>query len=140
MRTESIVLLVIAAFFALAAGIYWFWGFGLLGANSGLHEQSGTAMLIASALLGLLPGGYYFWWSKRMPPRPEDRKDATMEDGAGVIGSFPSSSVWPFVLGLAAALVGLALVFGFWTAIVGFFVGISAVIGIIVESRRGGVV
>ena len=34
--------------------------------------------------------------------------------------------------------VALALVFGFWTAIFGFFLAISAVVGIILESRHGG--
>jgi Cytochrome c oxidase subunit IV len=130
MRTEGLVLLTIAAFFGAAACVYWFWG----------YEQSGTAMLIASSLLGILPGSYYFWWSRRMAPRPEDREDATLEEGAGVVGSFPGSSVWPFVLGLAATLVALALVFGFWSAVLGFTLAISAVIGIIVESRRGGYV
>lgn len=143
MRIEARVLLIIAIFFAIAAGIYWWVGWGMtIGPRNPGPEQSGTAMLIASALLGLLPGGYFFWWSRRMKdkPRAEDRSEATLAEGAGVIGSFPTSSVWPFVLGLAAALVALALVFGFWSAIVGFALGISAVIGIIVESRRGGLV
>lgn len=130
MRTEGLVLLVVAAFFALVAAVYWFWS----------YETSGTAMLIGSAFLGLLPGGYYLWWSRRMRPRPEDKPDGTLEEGAGVVGTFPSSSIWPFVLGLGATLVALALVFGFWTAIVGFVLAISAVIGIILESRRGGYV
>jgi hypothetical protein len=133
-RTEAHVLLFIATFFGAVAAAYWLWS----------YETSGTAMLIGSSLLGLVPGSYYLWWSHRMRVRgslrPEDRPEATMEDGAGVVGTFPSSSIWPFVLGLAAALVGLALVFGFWTAIVGFVLAISAVVGVILESRRGGYV
>lgn len=130
MKTEAHVLLFIGVFFAVVAAIYWVWS----------YETSGTAMLIGSTLLGLVPGAYYLWWSRRMKPRPEDLPDATMEDGAGVVGTFPSSSIWPFVLGLAASLVGLALVFGFWTAVVGFVLAISAVVGVILESRRGGYV
>ncbi len=49
-----------------------------------------------------------------MKPRPEDRTDATMEDGAGVIGSFPASSIWPFVLGMGLFLMVLSIVFGLW--------------------------
>ncbi len=128
MKVESKVLLFIAIFFAAIAAIYWFTG----------YEDGGTIMLVASALLGLLPGSYYFWWSKRMTPRPEDDPDANQSDGAGVVGAFPTSSIWPFVLGLGAAMVGLALVFGFWTAIFGFSLAITAVIGVIFESRRGG--
>ena len=130
MKTEAHVLLFIAVFFGCVAAAYWLWS----------YETSGTAMLIGSSLLGLVPGAYYLWWSRRMRPRPEDLTTATMEDGAGVVGTFPSTSVWPFVLGLAASLVGLALVFGFWTAIVGFVLAISAVVGVILESRRGGLI
>ncbi|HLI43689.1 MAG TPA: cytochrome c oxidase subunit 4 [Acidimicrobiales bacterium] len=130
MKTEGTVLLFIAGFFALVAVIYWMWG----------GEQSGTAMLAGTALLGLLPGSYYFWWSRHMKPRPEDNPQARRADGAGVVGAFPSSSIWPFTLGVAAASVGLSLVFGFWTAIVGFVIAAMAVLGVIRESRRGGVV
>ena len=73
-----------------------------------------------------------------MTPRAEDDPTAELVDGAGVVGVFPSSSIWPFVLGMGAAMVGLSLVFGFWTAIFGFFLAISAVIGVIRESRHGG--
>lgn len=130
MKTEAHVLLFVASFFGAVAAAYWLWSV----------ETSGTAMLVGSSLLGLLPGSYYLWWSRRMRPRPEDRPEATMEDGEGVVGTFPSTSIWPFVLGLAATLVALALVFGFWTAIVGFVLAITAVVGVILESRRGGYV
>ncbi len=130
MRVEGQVLLVIAAFFGVVALVYWFWS----------GETSGTALLTGTCLLGTLPGGYYFWWSRRMKPRASDDPSAKREDGEGVVGTFPSSSIWPFVLGVSAALVALALVFGFWTAIVGFVGATTAVLGIIRESRRGGVV
>jgi hypothetical protein len=51
---------------------------------------------------------------------------------------FPGNSIWPFVLGMAALCVALSLVFGFWSAIFGFTLAISAVLGVIAESRRGG--
>lgn len=130
MKAEATVLLIIGAFFGVVAIIYWFWS----------YETAGTAMLVGTFLLGMLPGGYYLWWSRRMKPRPEDDPHAEREEGAGVVAAFPSSSVWPFVLGIAAASVALALVFGFWSAIVGFVVAVGAVLGIIRESRRGGVV
>jgi hypothetical protein len=55
-----------------------------------------------------------------------------------VVGYFPSSSIWPFVFGVGAALVAVALVFGFWTALPGFFMVIAAALGIVSESRHGG--
>ncbi len=130
MRVEAIFLLVISVFCGTVAVCYWMFS----------GEQSGTVMLAGGCLLGLLPGGYYLWWSRRMDRRAEDDPEATLEDGAGVIGAFPSSSVWPFVLGVGFALIALAFVFGVWTAAVGLSVVFSAVIGVILESRRGGVV
>ncbi|HLX88507.1 MAG TPA: cytochrome c oxidase subunit 4 [Acidimicrobiales bacterium] len=138
MRVEALLLIGVAVFFAIVGAVYWVWGLHN-GAGFG-PEQGGTMMLIGTTLLGLLPGGYYFWWSRRMKPRPEDRADASIEEGAGVIGSFPDSSVWPFVLGMGLFLVVLSVVFGLWLIAPGLALVLSAAIGVTVESRRGGTV
>jgi len=130
MRIEALILIGVAVFFGIVGAVYWFWA----------YEPGGTAMLIGTTLLGLVPGAYYMWWSLRMRPRPEDRNEATIEEGAGVVGSFPGSSVWPFVLGMGLFLVVLSLVFGLWLAAPGFALVVSAAIGVTVESRRGGTV
>jgi hypothetical protein len=130
MKTESHVLLFIGFFFGLVGIIYWVFS----------HEDAGSIMLLGTFLLGSVPGFYYLWWSRRMSPRPADNPEATVEDGAGVVGAFPGSSIWPFVLGLGATFVGLALVFGAWTLAVGLFLAVSALVGVIFESRRGGLV
>src|SRR5665213_2082828 len=128
MRFEAIFLLFLGIFGAIVAIVYGIWS----------HEWAGTAMLCGFSLLGLFPGGYYFWWSRRVGLRAEDNDHAELEEGAGVVGYFPSSSIWPFVFGVGAALVAISLVFGFWTALPGFFMVISAVFGIVSESRHGG--
>ena len=97
-------------------------------------------MLVGTTILGFLPGSYYLWWSRRMKPRPEDRTDAEMPEGAGVIGSFPASSIWPFVLGMGLFLMVLSMVFGLWLIAPGASLVLSAVIGVTVESRRGGTI
>jgi hypothetical protein len=129
-RIEALFLIGIAVFFGIVGAVYWFWA----------YEQGGTMMLVGTTLLGLLPGAYYFWWSRRMTPRPEDRTDATVAEGSGVIGSFPNSSIWPFVLGMGLFLVVLAAVFGLWLLAPGFALVLSALVGVTVESRRGGAV
>ncbi len=130
MRIEALFLIGIAVFFGIVGAVYWFWA----------YEQGGTMMLAGTTLLGLLPGAYYYWWSRRMKPRPEDRPDASIEEGSGVIGTFPNSSIWPFVLGMGLFLVVLSLVFGIWLLAPGFALVISAAVGVTVESRRGGTV
>jgi ABC-type antimicrobial peptide transport system permease subunit len=129
-RIEALFLIGIAIFFGIVGAVYWFWS----------YEQGGTVMLAGTTLLGLLPGSYYLWWSRRMKPRPEDRTDASIEEGHGVIGSFPNSSIWPFVLGMGLFLVVLSLVFGLWLLAPGAALVVSALIGVTVESRRGGTI
>ena len=130
MRIEALLLLGVGVFFGLVGTIYWFTA----------YEDGGTMMLVGTCLLGLLPGSYYFYWHRRMPVRPEDRDDATMEDGAGTIDSFPGSSIWPFVIGMSAFLITMGLVFGFWLALPGVGLLLTALAGVTAESRRGGTV
>lgn len=139
MKHEAKLLIGVGAFFSITDIVYWFWGYHYLSGNGATGpEQSGTVMLIGTVLLGFLPGGYYLWWSNRMKPRPEDRPDATIAEGSGVIGAFPSSSIWPFVLGMGAFGICLAAVFGIWLLVPAFSLVFSAAIGYTVESRRGG--
>ena len=130
MRVNGTILLLIGVFFGVIAVVYWFTA----------YEDAGFLMLIGSALLGLLPGGYYLWWSRRMRPLEGDESDATMSDGAGVVDSFPGSSIWPFLLGMGAMFATLTFIFGLWLAPIAAALGLSAVIGGVVESRRGGTV
>ena len=130
MRIEARLLIVIGVFFAIIGVIYWYTS----------YEDSGTVMLAAAAILGLLPGGYYLWWSNRMRPRPSDDPEASIGEGSGTIGTFPGSSIWPFVMGMGAFFVGLSFVFGIWFVPVAAGLLISAAIGATVESRRDGMV
>jgi hypothetical protein len=49
--------------------------------------------------------------SRRIDPRPEDRSDAEMSDGAGEVGFFSPGSYWPFGVALSGAVAGLGLVY-----------------------------
>ncbi len=128
MKVEAKLLLVIATFFLVLTLVYSIWS----------REYAGSIMLAGSVLLAAVPGSYYLFWSHRMDPRPEDRDEGTLKDGAGIVAAFPDSSVWPFIFGIGAALIGLGLVFGIWTALVGGFMVVSAMVGVAAESRRGG--
>ncbi|MFZ2057010.1 MAG: cytochrome c oxidase subunit 4 [Acidimicrobiales bacterium] len=130
MKIESYVFLFVGFFFGLVGLVYW-----LLS-----YEDAGSTMLFGTFLLGSVPGFYYLWWSRRMSPRPADDPRASVEDGAGVVGAFPGSSIWPFVIGIGATFVALALVFGAWTLAVGLFLVVASLVGVIYESRRGGLV
>jgi len=128
MKTESIFLLFLGVFFLAIGIIYW----------SFSYEDAGFLMLLGTAGLGFLPGLYYYYWHRKMGLRNEDRPDATIADGAGVVSSFPGSSIWPFVIGMGAFLAILALVFGYWLAFPGIGLMVTGVTGATAESRRGG--
>lgn len=128
MRTESRILICLGLFFGVMCAVYWLWSL----------EDAGGVMMFAGTLLCFLPGSYYFFWSRRMGPRPEDNPEATQPQGAGIVGTFPGTSIWPFTLGMGAFFVVLALVFGIWFLIPGFGLAIWAFLGGTAESRRGG--
>src|SRR6202035_1223741 len=73
MRIEAIFMLGIGVFFGIVGIVYWFTS----------YEDAGFLMLIGTTGLGLLPGAYYFWWSRHMKVRPEDDPNATVENSAG---------------------------------------------------------
>jgi hypothetical protein len=142
-KVESSFLIGVGTFFGIIAISYWFTS----------YEDGGTMMLVGVTALGFVPGLYYYFWHRRfrgskyffwgrtdrvVGTRPEDRADATIEEGAGVINSFPGSSVWPFILGAGAFSLLLALVFGVWLALVGLSLILTALVGVTAESRRGG--
>ena len=130
MKVDGFFLAGIGIFFGIIGMIYWFTS----------YEDAGFVMLIGSALLGLLPGSYYLWWSYNMKPRPDDDPDADVAEGAGTVDSFPGSSIWPFLLGMGAMFICLTFIFGLWLAPLGGALILSAAIGVTVESRRGGTI
>ncbi len=131
MRVNGLFLAGIGVFFGIIGVVYWFTS----------YEDAGFLMLMGSMLLGILPGGYYLWWSMHTKKALDgDVGDATVDEGAGTIDSFPGSSIWPFLLGMGALFATLTFAFGLWLAPIAAALGVSAVIGATVESRRGGTV
>jgi hypothetical protein len=124
-KVESFFYLGVTAFFVVIGAIYWFTS----------YEDAGTTMLAASSLLGLLAGGYLLSQTRKFPPRPEDRPDATLADGAGPVDSFPAPSIWPFVFGLGAVVFATGLIFGIWVVLPGAAILGLGVIGMIRQSR-----
>jgi hypothetical protein len=108
-KVESIIFNIIAFFCVVAAVVYGLWS----------REPIGTTALVLSAGLTGLIGGFFWFVSRRIDARPEDRKDALIADGAGELGFFSPGSYWPFGLALSAALMGLALAFWYsWLIII----------------------
>jgi hypothetical protein len=127
-KVESLIFGIIAFFCVAAAVVYGFWA----------KEPIGTTALVLSAGLTGLIGGFFWFVSRRIDARPEDRKDAEIADGAGELGFFPPYSWWPL---WCAATLGL-IVFGtamaaWWLLIIGFGLGALALCGWIYEYYVG---
>ncbi len=119
MKAERLIFGVILLFFAVVAPVYWFTS----------HEIIGTvALLLTVAFSGMLTV-FFTIQSRKIDPRPEDRKDAEIIEGAGEVGFFPSKSIWPFWCALTVMLMALGPVFGWWLTLIGVGVGIWAVAG-----------
>lgn len=130
MKVEYRVYLGIGIFISLMMVVYFFWA----------KEYGGATMFFGAAGLGVMPALYMAWWHKRMDLRPEDSETATMEESKGVVGAFPSYTIWPFVIGMGAFMCGLSLVFGEWTLVIGGALLVFAATSVTLESRRGGTI
>jgi Cytochrome c oxidase subunit IV len=134
MKTEWRVFTIVAAFLLLVCFIYagWTWG------ETGRVEWIGTVALLLSFLLCAMCGGFFWFISRRIDPRPEDRPDAEIAEAAGEVGFFSPGSYWPFGLGLAATVAGLGLALWLWWLLAaGLVAVIFAACGLLFEYYTG---
>ncbi len=139
MKLEARIFLGVAVFCWVAAAIYGFWTDQPNSFTHGHIEAAGLAALILSGgLLGL--AGSFFWFvSRRIDPRPEDREDAEIAEGAGELGFFSPGSYWPVGVAGCATVVGLGLAFfQIWLVIVGALMLIYTIGGLLFEYYIGG--
>jgi hypothetical protein len=123
MKAEGILFSLLAVFLATCTLIYWFTS----------YDPTGTTALALSAALGTLIGYYALFLSRRMRPRPSDRGDAEIEEGAGEMGFFSPHSWWPLVAAAASATLALGLIFGWWLFAIGVIAQIVGVVGILFQ-------
>jgi hypothetical protein len=127
-RAETWIFGICSAFFVIVAPAYWF--------ISG--DPTGTAALVMTALLALLITFYLGFHASRMEPRPEDRKDAEIADGAGELGFFPPYSWWPLWCALCLAVIVFGVAMGaWWMFIIGAGLGSVALSGWVFEYYVG---
>ena len=135
MKVEARVFLAIAVFLWVIAIAYGIW----TDKTDGHVEPAGLAALILSGgLLGI--AGSFFWFvSRRIDPRPEDRPEAEIAEGAGELGFFSPGSYWPFALALAATIIGTGLAFmQIWLVFVGVIGLLGSIGGLLFEYYVGG--
>ncbi len=115
----------VCVFGFVVGAIYWFL----------TYEPAGTLLLIFMGLCGLVISGYLFVRARSLS-LPEDDREGTFEDAAGVpIGRFSAGSVWPVLMGLGIALGLQGFIFGRWLLVAGGVLFVWATIGLMQESR-----
>jgi cytochrome c oxidase subunit IV len=123
MKAEGYLFALLAVFLGGSTLVYWFTS----------KDPTGTTALALSAGLGALIGYYALFLSRRMRPRPSDRGDAEIEEGAGELGFFSPHSWWPLIAAAASATLMLGLIFGWWLFVIGVIAQIAGVIGILFQ-------
>ena len=139
MKTEARLFLTVAAFCWLAAIFYGIWTAQPNSFSHGHVEPVGVAGLILSGgLLGI--SGSFFWFvSRRIDARPEDRPDAEIAEAAGELGFFSPGSYWPIGIAAAATVIGMGLAFvQVWLVIIGVLFLLFGVGGLVFEYYIGG--
>ncbi len=134
MKAEAWIFATCTVFLVLVTPAYWF---VTAGSEQG-GDWTGTSALTMTGLLTLMVTLYLGVHAKKMEPRPEDRKDAEIADGAGELGFFPPYSWWPLWCGLTLAV----MVFGvamsaWWLFIIAAVLGAVALSGLVFEYYRG---
>ncbi|WET77595.1 cytochrome c oxidase subunit 4 [Amycolatopsis sp. QT-25] len=135
MKVEGRIFFLVAVFSVVVAGIYAYMTGTMT--RDGV-EPVGVVALILTGGLAFLAGSYLQFVARRIEPRPEDREDAEISDGAGELGFFSPGSYWPIGLAAAAALTGVALAFfHVWMLIIALGLVIVAIGGLVFEYHTG---
>ncbi len=128
MKVEAWIFAITTAFFVVVSPAYWL----IAG------DWTGTSALVMTTLLAAMVTLYLGFHAAKMEPRPEDRKDGDIADGAGELGFFPPYSWWPLWCASSLGVIVYAVAIGaWWLVIIGFGLGALALSGWIFEYYRG---
>jgi hypothetical protein len=134
MKAEAWIFASCTVFLVIVTPAYWF---VTDGGDTGA-DWTGTSALTMTTLLTGMVTLYLGFHAKKMDPRPEDRNDAEIADGAGELGFFPPYSWWPLWCGLTLAVMVFGIAAGaWWLFIIGGVLGAMALCGLVFEYYKG---
>jgi Cytochrome c oxidase subunit IV len=112
MKSEWRIFAMVAVFLFAMCALYAWWSGDYFRAQSDAPHHIdwiGTVALLMSGLLCTMMGGYFWFVSRRIDLRPEDREDAEIADGAGEIGFFSPGSYFPFGIAVVTLITGFGI-------------------------------
>lgn len=128
MKVEAWIFAIATAFFLFITPVYWFI----------TYDWTGATALAMTMLLALMITVYLGFHARRMDPRPEDRKEGEIAEGAGELGFFPPYSWWPLWTAVAFSITVYAVAMAaWWLVIIGIVLGLMALVGWVFEYYRG---
>lgn len=134
MRVSTNIFWILAVFFALADTAYTIWAL----ITYGRAEWVGTVGIALTAILSVFIGFYLSRSYKAQGGElPEDRQDASIDDGDPEMGFFSPWSWWPVILGGTAALGFLGIAIGWWITMIAGAIFLIAITGWVYEYYRG---
>jgi Cytochrome c oxidase subunit IV len=125
-RTATKYFLALSMFGLGFGTLYWFL----------TYEWVGSILLWSLGVTPLVVAGWAARSGAARGAAPGDDASASPRDAAGEsLGSFPTATIWPPLLVLAAIVTGASLVYGLLLLPIGLVVGTVAVLGLMRESR-----
>lgn len=99
----------------------------IINENQGRVEWAGATGMVLAALMTLMLGAYFHFTEIRSDITPADFEEAEIADGAGTLGFFSASSIWPFVMTMGILVLGLGIAFmAYWLLLIGAIILIYA--------------
>ncbi len=134
MRANVVIFAILTVVFVAFGITYTIWAEIVYGRP----EFVGTIGLFLVALMALFIG-FYLARSFRAQggSLPEDRQDASIDDGDPEMGNFSPWSWWPLMLGATAALAFTGLAAGIWLMFIAGALFIVSIVGWVYEYYRG---
>ncbi|HVE45441.1 MAG TPA: cytochrome c oxidase subunit 4 [Acidimicrobiales bacterium] len=123
MSVGARMLLAIGAFLVVVTAVYWFFS----------YEEAGSVLLLLSAGLALIVGGY-LWWATRARPTATSTAQGHGDEEAEHY--LPHASIWPFGVGAGSVVLANGLALGLWAAVPGSMLLVASVIGYARQSRH----
>jgi len=132
MKSNIVILLIMAAYFTLATIAYGIWSVLYLG----YLEPIGTAAIGLLIILSVFIAFYLYSGMRRSATLPEDRLDGNIEDESGAVGFFAPWSWWPLAIGASAAVAFLGLAVGWWVFFIALPLAVVAIVGFVYGHDR----
>lgn len=134
MKTNIVVLSILAIYFGLLATVYTVWSL----IADGAMEWTGSLAIALSGVLSLLIAFFLqIQFKNQGGELPEDRLEANIDDGDAELGFFSPWSWWPVTLAAGAAIAFAGLAVGFWVALYGLPLILIGLVGWSYEYYRG---